>query len=125
MPAARAAASREPPSSTSASASIRRAAAASRHRAASRRSPSEPSSCRVIAIVIRALPWVGVQSQTNRVTRNEAPSVTTRQEFGPLVLLISRGIPRHWTAMPLVLIQGLSDPACQAYSWEISKQLWR
>jgi hypothetical protein len=85
MPAARAAASREPPSSTSASASIRRAAAASRHRAASRRSPSEPSSCRVIAIVIRALPWVGVQSQTNRVTRNEAPSVTTRQEFGPLV----------------------------------------
>ena len=86
MPAARAAASREPPSSTSASASIRRAAAASRHRAASRRSPSEPSSCRVVAIVIRALPWVGVQSQTNRVTRNEAPSVTTRQEFGPLVL---------------------------------------
>jgi hypothetical protein len=39
----------------------------------------------VIAIVIRALPWVGVQSQTNRVTRNEAPSVTTRQQFGPLV----------------------------------------
>src|SRR5215212_5255019 len=38
-------------------------------------------------------------------------------------LLISRGIPGHWTAMPLVLIQGLSDPACQAYSWEISNAL--
>jgi hypothetical protein len=39
----------------------------------------------VIAIVIRALPWVGVQPPTNRVTRNNAPCVTTRQEFGPLV----------------------------------------
>ena len=27
-------------------------------------------------------------------------------------LLISRGIPGHWTAMPLVLSQGLSDPVC-------------
>src|SRR4051794_23651449 len=56
MPAARAASSREDPSSTSARASIRRAARASRHRAASRRSSPAPGSCRVIAIVIRALP---------------------------------------------------------------------
>src|SRR6188472_389118 len=56
MPAARAASSREAPSSTSARASIRRAARASRHRAASRRRSPAPGSCRVIAIVIRALP---------------------------------------------------------------------
>src|SRR6478752_7274680 len=56
MPAARAASSREDPSSTSARASIRRAARASRHRAASRRRSPAPGSCRVIAIVIRALP---------------------------------------------------------------------
>jgi hypothetical protein len=30
-------------------------------------------------------PVVGVQPQTNRVTRNKAPRATTRQEFGPLV----------------------------------------
>src|SRR6478735_4406952 len=56
MPAARAASSREDPSSTGAKASIRRAALASRHRAASRRRSPAPGSCRVIAIVIRALP---------------------------------------------------------------------
>src|SRR5215203_4751375 len=39
---------------------------------------------------------------------------------GHLWVLISRGIPGHWMAMPLVLNQWLSDPACQAYSWEIS-----
>ena len=52
--------------------------------------------------------------------RGEISHKPSRHPLNVNELLISRGIPGHWTAVSLVLNQRHSDPMCRAYSWEIS-----